>query len=78
MSNFKHGLFWAGFILCDRCVSNAACEHFVPKGQCLLEREAFEKVVAELTEEFDLDSVADKILVERAAMYLIRIMRAEA
>jgi hypothetical protein len=28
--------------------------------------------------EYDLDSVADKIMVERAAMYLIRIMRAEA
>ncbi len=43
-----------------------------------MEQEAFEKGVSELVEEFDLDSVADKILVERAAMYLIRIMRAEA
>jgi hypothetical protein len=43
-----------------------------------LEQEAFDKTVAELVLEFDLDSLADKILVERAAMYLIRIMRAEA
>jgi hypothetical protein len=31
-----------------------------------------------LVEEFELDSVADRILVERGAMYLIRIARAEA
>jgi hypothetical protein len=31
-----------------------------------------------LTEEFELDSLADKILVERSAMYLVRIMRTEA
>jgi hypothetical protein len=43
-----------------------------------VEREAFGKIVLQLTEEFELDSVADRILVERAAMYLIRIMRAEA
>jgi hypothetical protein len=43
-----------------------------------VEREAFGKIVVQLTEEFELDSVADRILVERAAMYLIRIMRAEA
>jgi hypothetical protein len=65
-------------MLCDRCASNADCEHFIPKSQCLLERQAFEKVVSDLVEEFDLDNVADKILVERAAMYLIRITRAEA
>ncbi|MCW4045286.1 MAG: hypothetical protein NWE94_07200 [Candidatus Bathyarchaeota archaeon] len=29
-------------------------------------------------EEFEMDSLADRILVERVAMYLIRIMRAEA
>ncbi|MDH5483218.1 MAG: hypothetical protein OEY22_10155 [Candidatus Bathyarchaeota archaeon] len=44
----------------------------------MLERKAFDKVVSELVEEFDLDSVADRILVERTAMYLIRIARAEA
>jgi uncharacterized NAD(P)/FAD-binding protein YdhS len=43
-----------------------------------VEQEAFGKVVLQLTEEFELDSVADRILVERVAMYLIRIMRAEA
>jgi hypothetical protein len=77
MNNFKHGAFRTGFMLCDRCSSNVSCERFTPKGQCAIEREAFEKVVLELTEEFDLENIADKILVDRAAMYLIRIMRAE-
>jgi len=44
----------------------------------LLEKRAFERVVSELMEEFELESVADRILVERVAMYLIRIARAEA
>lgn len=65
-------------MLCDRCASNGNCEHFVPTARCWVEQEAFGKIVAQLTEEFELDSVADRILVERAAMYLIRIMRAEA
>jgi hypothetical protein len=65
-------------MLCDRYVSNAECGHFQPKGRCLLEKRAFEKVVSELMGEFELESVADRILVERAAMYLIRIARAEA
>jgi len=65
-------------MLCDRCASNAECKNFQPKGRCLLEKEAFEKVVSELMGEFELESVADRILVERAAMYLIRIARAEA
>lgn len=78
MSASKHGLYRAGFMLCDRCVSNTSCEHFAPKGRCWVEQEAFGKIVLQLTEEFELDSVADRILVERAAMYLIRIMRAEA
>jgi hypothetical protein len=43
-----------------------------------LERRAFERVVSELMGEFELESVADRILVERATMYLIRIARAEA
>jgi len=43
-----------------------------------LEQETFDKAVAELVEEYDLDGVADKILVERSGMYLIHIMRAEA
>jgi len=42
-----------------------------------LEKRAFGRVVSELIDEFDLESVADRILVERAAMYLIRIARAE-
>lgn len=78
MSASKHGLHSAGFMLCDRCASNGDCEHFVPKARCWVEREAFGKIVLQLTDEFELDCVADRILVERAAMYLIRIMRAEA
>jgi hypothetical protein len=65
-------------MLCDRCSSNAACEQFVPKSRCQIEREAFDKIVTGLMEEFEMDSLADRILVERSAMYLIRIMRAEA
>lgn len=65
-------------MLCDRCALNVECKHFQPKGQCLLEKRAFEKVVSELMEEFELESVVDRILVERAAMYLVRIARAEA
>ncbi len=78
MSALKHGLFRIGFMLCDRCVLNGECEKFQPKAQCSLEKEAFEKVVSELTEEFELESIADRILLERVAMYLIRIARAEA
>src|SRR3990170_7543018 len=78
MSALKHGLFRAGFMLCDRCVSNAGCERFTPKGRCMFEQEAFDKIVAGLTEEFELESLADRILVERATMYLVRIMRTEA
>jgi hypothetical protein len=78
LSASTHGLYSAGFMLCDRCTSNGSCEHFVPKARCWVEQEAFGKIVLQLTEEFELDSVADRILVERAAMYLIRIMRAEA
>jgi len=78
MSALKHGFFRAGFMLCDRCVWNAECKYFKPKGQCWLERKAFRKVVSGLMEEFELESVADRILVERAGMYLVRIARAEA
>lgn len=77
MSALKHGLFRIGFMLCDRCVLNGECEKFQPKAQCLFEKEAFIKVVSELTEEFELESIADRILLERVAMYLIRIARAE-
>jgi len=65
-------------MLCDRCAMNGECRYFKPKGRCLLEKKSFQKVVAELIDEFELESVADRILVERAAMYLIRIARAEA
>jgi hypothetical protein len=78
VSALKHGFFRVGFMLCDRCVGNVGCKHFKPGGRCVLERRAFRKVVSELMEEFELESVADRILVERAGMYLIRIARAEA
>jgi len=65
-------------MLCDRCVLNGECKNFQPKAQCSLEKEAFEKVVSQLMEEFELESIADRILSERVAMYLIRIARAEA
>jgi len=65
-------------MLCDRCAWNGECKHFQPNGQCLPEKKAFEKVVSKLIDEFELESLADRILVERAAMYLIRIARAEA
>jgi hypothetical protein len=78
VTNVRHCFFMSGFMLCDRCVTNAKCEQFKPGGRCALEKKMFSKVVEGLVEEFDLDSVADKILVERAAMYVIKIMRAEA
>ncbi len=77
MSATKHGLFRSGFMLCDRCVSRAKCESFKPGGECGLEEKRFHETVEELTEKYDLDSSADRILVKRLAMYLIRIMRAE-
>jgi len=78
LSALKHGLFSSGFMLCDRCSSNAKCGRFKPGGQCVLEQETFDKIVAEMIEEYDLDSVVDTILVKRLAMYLIHIARAEA
>jgi hypothetical protein len=77
VTNVRHGLFVSGFMLCDRCVSNGKCDRFKPGGRCALEQKMFDKVVSRLVEEFDLDSLADEILVRRAAMYLIRIVRAE-
>ncbi len=78
MGNFKHGALLRGFMLCDRCLWNGSCKRFEAGGLCVLERRSFEKTVSELIDEFDLDSVADRILVERAAMYLVRAARAEA
>lgn len=78
MSALKHGLFRTAFMLCDRCSANTTCEMFTPKSRCQIEQDAFNKIVTGLIEEFEMDSLADKILVERSAMYLIRIMRAEA
>jgi hypothetical protein len=74
----KHGAYNTGFLPCDRCVTNSTCECFTPKARCIIEQETFDNIVGELTAEFELDSLADKILLERAAMYLIKILRAEA
>lgn len=65
-------------MLCDRCALNGQCKFFSPGGQCSLEKRNFRKVVSRLVSEFELESVVDKILVERVAMYLIRIARVEA
>lgn len=78
MSALKHGFFRRGFMLCDRCVLNTRCERFEAGGECALEREAYDWLVSELTEQYGLEGLADEILAGRAAMYLIRIARAEA
>ncbi len=78
MSALTHGLYRHGFMLCDHCVWNGVCEFFEAGGDCRPEREAFHEIVEGLTEEYGLDGAADRILVERGAMYLIRLARAEA
>lgn len=64
-------------MLCDRCVMNTRCERFEPAGECVLEREAYDWMVKELMEQYELEGLADEILASRVAMYLIRIARAE-
>ena len=46
-------------------------------GECGVERKAYETIVSELKEQYSLQGLADEILVERVAMYLIRVARAE-
>jgi len=65
-------------MLCDRCVWNGDCEDFEAGGVCHLERGAFDEVARSLTEEYVLDAAADRLLVKRAAIYLIRLARADA
>jgi len=77
MSALKHGLFRIGFMPCDRCAINGSCQQFKAASECVLEKTAFEGLVKELTRQYELDMVADRILAERTAMYLIRISRAE-
>ena len=77
MSALAHGFFRVGFMLCDRCVLNTRCERFEPGGECVLEREAYDWMVKELVEQYELEGLADEILAGRVAMYLIRIVRAE-
>jgi hypothetical protein len=56
---------------------NVNCEQFKPDSVCSVEKEAYEHLVRELTKHYKLDMVADRILAERAAMYLIKISRVE-
>jgi hypothetical protein len=64
-------------MLCDRCVLNGKCELLVPGGECAVEKSAYEAVISELIAQYDLEGSVDEILVERVAMYLIRLARAE-
>ena len=77
MSALRHGFFRRGFMLCDRCVLNVKCEAHVPGGECAVERKAYDSVVSELMAQYGLEGLVDEILVERVAMYLIRVARAE-
>lgn len=78
MSALKHGFFKAGFMLCDRCVLNVRCESFVPASECSVEKKGYDLLVSELIRQYNLEGLADEIMVQRLAMYLIRIARAEA
>ena len=77
MSALKHGFFRVGFMLCDRCVLNTRCERFRPGSECMMEKEAHDWLISELIKQYGLEGLADQIFVWRAAMYLIRIARAE-
>jgi hypothetical protein len=77
MSNYKHGAFGRGFMLCDRCVLNTKCASHVPGGECGIERKAYDSLTSELLAQYDLKGLGDEICVNRAAMYLIRIARTE-
>jgi len=77
MSALKHGLFRVGFMLCDRCVMNTRCEKFWPGAECVVEKKAYDWLVRALVEQYGLEGLADQIFVWRAAMYLLRIARAE-
>ncbi len=77
VSALKHGFFRRGFMLCDRCVLNGKCELLTPGGECGVERKAYDTIVSELKEQYGLKGLADEILAERVAMYLIRVARAE-
>jgi hypothetical protein len=65
-------------MLCDRCVWNGECNRFRAGGECAFEWRVFRRLVKEFYDDFELDSVADRILVERVAMYFVRIARVEA
>ena len=78
MSALKHGFFSKRFLPCDRCPVNGDCESFVPGGRCGLEKEVYESLVSEFVKEYYLDKVVDTMMVNRAAMYMIRIARGEA
>jgi hypothetical protein len=58
-------------------VLNGKCELLTPGGECRVERKAYDDIVSELKEQYSLKGLADEILAERVAMYLIRVARAE-
>lgn len=78
MSALRHGFFSRRFMLCDRCAWNGYCDRFRAGGRCAVEEEMFQRIVEELAREYELDGVADRLMAERAAMTLIRIVRVEA
>lgn len=73
----KHGFFRRGLMLCDRCVLNAKCVSLAPGGECQIESQAYDWLHSELISQYDLQGLADELMVGRVAMYLIRIVRAE-
>lgn len=77
LSALKHGFYRSGFMLCDRCVLNAKCESIVPRGECAVERKAYDSIVSELVAQYGLEGLADEVLAGRVAMYLVRIARTE-
>jgi len=76
LSAVRHGFFRVGFMLCDRCVLNVRCGRFSPGGECVFEREVFDRVVEDFTEAYGLDMFADRLSVELIAMDVVRLMRA--
>lgn len=64
-------------MLCDRCATNGKCPQFQAGSECPPEKKVFNRLVKDLSKQYALDTLADKILAERAAMYLIRISHVE-
>jgi hypothetical protein len=50
----------------------------MPANECSVEKKGYDLLVSELIRQYNLEGLADEIMVQRLAMYLIRIARAEA